>query len=44
MTGLMPMISKYTFHNCVKLRKKSIAKFKKQNKNKNNYKQMVIIN
>ena len=32
----MPMISKYTFHNCVKLRKKSIAKFKKQNKN--NYK------
>ena len=29
----MPMISKYTFHNCVKLRKKSITKFKK-NKNK----------
>lgn len=43
MTGLVPMISKYTFHNCVKLRKKSIAKLKK-NKIKNNYKQMVIIN
>lgn len=42
MTGLVPMISKYTFHNYVKLRKKTIAKFKKQNKN--NYKQMVIIN
>ena len=33
----MPMISKYTFHNCVKLRKKSIAKFLKK-QNKNNYK------